>query len=213
MTDNPYSTLDIEKSASDQEIKESYREKVKEIHPDVGGNKDEFIKLKKAYESIIREDNENIVDEILNEKSNNSNDDIENNIYPVTVHYINYDLIKVKKWTIDKDIFDRVSVNDYKDMDIGKFTVNKDETILKAAENSGMVWPYSCRGGACSNCAIKVVKGDVKTSRHHILSGELLGDDYRLSCIGKPESSEIHLIYNIKNHKDIQDLILPSKKD
>lgn len=213
MTEDPYSILDVDKSASDQTIKESYREKVKENHPDVGGDKDEFIRIKEAYEDIISEDDENIVDKILNNKADKSKNDSEKNIYPVTVYYINYDLIKIKEWTINENIFERVSMDDYNDIDIGKFTVNRDETILEAAENSGMAWPYSCRGGACSNCAIKVLKGDVKTPKHHILSEELLKDNYRLSCIGKPKTSKIYLIYNIKNHQDIQDLLLPSKKD
>lgn len=213
MTENPYTILDVEKSASDQTIKESYRKKVKENHPDVGGDKDDFIRIKEAYEDIISEDDENIVDEILNKKSNKTKNNSEKSIYPVTVYYINYNLIKIKEWVLDKNIFDRVSIDNYNDIDIGKFTINKNKTILEAAEDSGMAWPYSCRGGACSNCAIKVFKGDVKTPEHHILSEELLEDNYRLSCIGKPKTKEVYLVYNIKTHQDIQDLLLPSKQD
>jgi DnaJ-class molecular chaperone len=53
---NPYSTLGISPGASKKEVKNAYRKKAKECHPDLhpGDEKKaaEFIKVQEAYESI-----------------------------------------------------------------------------------------------------------------------------------------------------------------
>jgi|AntDeeMinimDraft_4_1070355.scaffolds.fasta_scaffold00559_6 outer membrane protein assembly factor BamB len=44
-----YDVLDLDPPVSDEEIKARYRQKVKETHPDVGGDEDEFRKVRNAY--------------------------------------------------------------------------------------------------------------------------------------------------------------------
>lgn len=216
MSRNPYNILDIDKNSDKEEVRDAYRDKVKKVHPDVGGNKKDFQEVKRAYNNIMdREDNgknNSIVEDIVSQKSNKNNKN-EDNIYPSSVYYMNYDLIDIKGWDINKNTFENHSTENYSEIDFGKFEVKYGESILESAERNGFSWPFSCRGGACSNCAIKVVKGDVKTPRHHILNDQLLEDGYRLSCIGEPLNEEIYIVYNINKHPDIQNLLLPSREN
>jgi DnaJ-class molecular chaperone len=47
-----YNILGISKSASDDEIKNSYRKLARTHHPDKGGDKDKFQKIQEAYETL-----------------------------------------------------------------------------------------------------------------------------------------------------------------
>lgn len=190
-----YDILGVSKNASDDEIREVYRKKVKQVHPDKGGSKDEFIKIKEAYESAIENNLES--DEIHLEP-----------IYPATVKFADYQ--KIISNFGEKPTYKEVR-NYYEEKDIKQFNVEKNESVLEAAERSNFNWPYSCRGGACSNCAVKIIKGEMSTPNYHILSEEQLNNGYRLSCIGKPLSSEIYLVYNIRNSDELDELLLPDR--
>jgi curved DNA-binding protein CbpA len=45
-----YSTLGIEASANEGDIKSAFRKKAKQMHPDHGGDPDKFRQLQDAYE-------------------------------------------------------------------------------------------------------------------------------------------------------------------
>ena len=48
-----YSVLGLKKSASQEDIKQAFRDKAKETHPDKGGDPEEFRKVREAYENLI----------------------------------------------------------------------------------------------------------------------------------------------------------------
>ena len=45
-------TLDVEADASQETIKRAYRERVKEVHPDSGGDEETFKRVNRAYETL-----------------------------------------------------------------------------------------------------------------------------------------------------------------
>ena len=49
---DPYSTLGVEKNATDSEIKSAYRRLAKQWHPDAGGDETKFADVNNAYNSI-----------------------------------------------------------------------------------------------------------------------------------------------------------------
>ncbi|MFB6176346.1 MAG: J domain-containing protein [Halobaculum sp.] len=50
-----YDTLGVERGASQESIKSAYREKVKEVHPDSGGDEETFKRVNRAYETLREE--------------------------------------------------------------------------------------------------------------------------------------------------------------
>jgi hypothetical protein len=48
-----YSILGLKRSASQEDIKNAFRQKAKETHPDKGGDPEEFKKVREAYECLI----------------------------------------------------------------------------------------------------------------------------------------------------------------
>lgn len=49
---NPYDILDVDRDASEEEVKKAYRQKAKEHHPDQGGDKEKFKEVQEAYDQI-----------------------------------------------------------------------------------------------------------------------------------------------------------------
>lgn len=50
-----WTVLGVNQNATVEEIRSAYREKVKHVHPDVGGNHDQFVEVQQAYEQALRE--------------------------------------------------------------------------------------------------------------------------------------------------------------
>ena len=60
--------------------------------------------------------------------------------------------------------------------------------ILRSIENQGAKLPFSCRNGACTTCAVRVISGEIYQPEAMGLSLELQKQGYALLCVGYARS-------------------------
>jgi ring-1,2-phenylacetyl-CoA epoxidase subunit PaaE len=70
-------------------------------------------------------------------------------------------------------------------------TVKSGRSILQASLESGIQVPYSCTEGQCGTCRAKLIGGEVKLRKNHILTDAELNDGQILLCQGFPVSDGI----------------------
>jgi 2Fe-2S type ferredoxin len=127
-----------------------------------------------------------------------------------TVTYLNYDMLDDNGWEIgDDDLFEKADDADLGETDYGSLDVNEGEYILEAAEAQGYDWPFSCRAGACANCAAIVKEGDIDMDMQQILSDEEVEEkNVRLTCIGSPDADDVKIVYNAKHLDYLQNRVI-----
>ncbi len=70
------------------------------------------------------------------------------------------------------------------------------ETVLEAAERSGLDLPFSCRAGVCSTCRTKVVKGAVEMAQNYALEPWEVEAGFVLACQSRPTTPQLELSYD-----------------
>jgi curved DNA-binding protein CbpA len=215
--------LDVDTDADEEEIKQAYRRRAKETHPDQGGSAEQFLLVRTAYEEIkagyreeITENGQGGVDSDrgrADEEPGAESEDAEQRSQETSrVEYLNYEVLDDHGWDIgDEDLFEKAAAADLDPADYGRILVQPDESLLEAAENRGFAWPYACRGGACANCAVGVVDGEMAMPVNNILPPGMIDSGIRLSCNGMVVTDEMQVIYNVKHLPGLEELRLPPR--
>ncbi|WP_435093493.1 ferredoxin Fer [Halorubrum sp. N11] len=208
---SPFDVLGVDEDADEATIERAYRDRVKRAHPDQGGTLEEFQLVRRAYRELDERDRNGGGDETDPADIDLTDDDGEADaVQPVRVEFLDYEAIDDYGWSLDdEDLFRKASHADLDEAAHGRLLVKPDESLLEAAENRGFGWPFSCRGGACANCAVFLVDGELSQPTDHIMPDDLAERGFRLSCSGYPVSDELKVVFNVKQLAELDDLILP----
>lgn len=83
------------------------------------------------------------------------------------------------------------------DSEIINFDLEGDgPSILDKANDEGIDAPYSCRGGVCSSCRAKVLKGSAMMKVNYSLTDKEIDEGYVLTCQAHPTSDELVISYD-----------------
>ena len=81
--------------------------------------------------------------------------------------------------------------------------VPSDRYILQSSENQGASLPFSCRNGACTACAVRVLKGQLTQPEAMGLSPGLREKGYALLCVSYAQSD---LVVETQDEDEVYEL-------
>ncbi|WP_299262128.1 ferredoxin Fer [Halorientalis sp.] len=214
--DSPFDVLGIEPDADDAAIRDAYRRRVKEAHPDRGGSAREFRRVKNAYERIENGwEPDDQSDPVPQQPGRPDSEAESESSEPAgaRVEYLDYEVLGDHGWELtDEALFEKAAGQSLDEEDYGELHVQPNQSLLEAAEEAGHAWPFACRGGACTNCAVAVIQGEMPTPTNHILPQEMLDRGIRLSCISSPVDGDAKIVFNVKYLPGVNDLLLPASR-
>jgi curved DNA-binding protein CbpA len=237
--DSPFDVLAIDADASEAEIDRAYRRRVLETHPDQGGSARELQRVRAAYEQVksgellapdaewddpappsgngstAARNGESVAENGESAAENGESEGEPEATEPQgqRVEFLNYDVLSDHGWSLDDDdLFEKASEADLDPEDYGRILVKPRESLLEAAEERGFTWPFSCRGGACANCAVAVTDGEMEMPAGQILTQEYIDQGIRLSCISAPTTDDTQVVFNVKHLPGLDDLRLPPRQ-
>ncbi|NUS43758.1 MAG: ferredoxin--NADP reductase [Mycobacteriaceae bacterium] len=76
-----------------------------------------------------------------------------------------------------------------------QFTWPRQQKLLDFLLAQGLAAPYSCREGACSACACRIVAGEVKMLHNEVLEPEDIDEGIVLACQSVPLTDDISVSY------------------
>jgi ferredoxin len=97
----------------------------------------------------------------------------------------------------------KVCIHDLQSGRTFRLRVASDKYILMAAESQSVVLPYSCRNGACTACAVRILEGKVSQPEAMGLSPELKAQGYALLCVSYPTTD---LIVETQSEDEVYEL-------
>ena len=69
-------------------------------------------------------------------------------------------------------------------------------SILEKSNKEGLDAPYSCKGGVCSTCKAKVIKGKASMKMNYSLTDKEVDEGYILTCQAHPASEEVVISFD-----------------
>jgi ferredoxin len=81
--------------------------------------------------------------------------------------------------------------------------VPNDRYILHSAEKQGVELPFSCRNGACTTCAVRVLSGEIYQPEAVGLSHDLQKQGYALLCVSYARSD---LVVETQDEDEVYEL-------
>ena len=84
--------------------------------------------------------------------------------------------------------FYRVTIRDRHTGKTNTVEVPENQYILQTAEKQNTTLAFSCRNGACTTCAVKIISGAIYQPEAMGLSPKLKEQGYALLCVSYPRS-------------------------
>lgn len=97
----------------------------------------------------------------------------------------------------------QVTIHNKQENTVKTITVPENQYILTTAEAQSVTPPFSCRNGACTTCAVRVMEGEIYQPEAMGLSPDLQRRGYALLCVSYPRSD---LVVETQNEDEVYEL-------